>query len=199
MSPIIAIVGALMVPAFVWIAKSSTRSAYETAAYTLLHRDGDIELRRYARQTLAETPLRSSVGQNRGFRRLFEYISGRNERSEKIAMTTPVFMNGDHGAQAASMAFVVPRDVAYTLQGAPEPTSPEVTLRHVCQHHVASIRFYGYRDAGAIRASERTLRTWMDESELTPSGPSRIAYYDPPWTPRWLRRNEVQIPYEDQL
>ena len=41
--------------------------------------------------------MKAKVSSNRNFSKLFQYISGNNEKNEKIAMTTPVYMTEQNG------------------------------------------------------------------------------------------------------
>lgn len=189
---VLALLAAAAVPVVAWVGRSATRLGYETAQYEVLQREGPVEVRRYAEQTLAETPMTRDPRGRRSFGRLFDYITGANARSEKIAMTTPVFTEEPADGVAGSMAFVVPREVAGV--GAPEASSRQVALRKLAPHTVVSLRFDGGREASTMAEAEKQLRAWMARHALEPAGGPRFAFYDPPWTPRFLRRNEVQIP-----
>lgn len=190
-APVIVLAAAAAIGAL-YLLKTATRAGYESAAYEELQRQGDFELRHYAAQTLVETPMRSRTRDRGSFRRLFDYIAGDNARAQKISMTTPVFVAPGDGAQAGSMAFVLSRDVAEA--GAPATRSPDVALKRLAPQRVACLRFRGYRDEASAAAAESRLRAIMAERGLSPAGPARLAFYDPPWTPEPLRRNEIQIP-----
>ena len=69
-----------------------TGMAIEEAKYKVLEREGDFELRQYEPQIVAETLVEGDfqdVG-NEGFRRLYDYISGKNRKQQTIPMTAPV-------------------------------------------------------------------------------------------------------------
>ena len=92
--------------------------AIEQAAYKVILKEGDFELRQYEPMIVAvsaEADLRGSSG----FDKLFGYISGNNQESRKIAMTTPV-MN-DLGQENMSTAFVMPKE--YSIDSLPKPVS----------------------------------------------------------------------------
>ncbi|MGD8863795.1 MAG: heme-binding protein [Myxococcales bacterium] len=176
-----------------WVGKTVTRHGYESADYEVLRSDGDVELRRYASQVLASTEMPDDRRDRGSFRRLFRYIQGENRAGQKISMTTPVFIapagaSGERG----SMAFVMPREMAQT--GAPQASGDAVRVQREQARTVASLRFRGYRDPRAIAEAERTLRDWVAAEGLQPDGAVRLAYYDPPWTPELLRRNEIHLP-----
>ena len=50
----------------------------------------------------------------------------------------------------------------------------------------------GERQRNEKAAIER-LTTWLDGQKIAGKGAPMFAYYDPPWTPVFLRRNEVMI------
>jgi hypothetical protein len=45
-----------------------------------------------------------------------------------------------------------------------------------------------------LHQKEAELRTAMTEANLMATGPMRIARFDPPWKPGFMRHNEVIIP-----
>ncbi len=159
-------------------------SRYETAPYEVLLKEGSFEVRAYPELVLAVVS-ENTLSDNDGFREIFGYISGGNHRGEKIAMTTPVI--NEEGA----MGFVMP--VAYTLEDLPAPESPRVRLQKMKHPRVASIRFSGRATPGRMKAMEGRLRVWLEEKGYTPRGRPRLLRYNPPFTPPFLRRNEVQI------
>lgn len=171
----------LMIAALGIAACAATRAGYETAPYTVLRSDGAFELRDYPELALVATRKDSENG---SFRRLFRYISGDNAAGQKIAMTTPVFMQDD------AMAFVLPTAVA------PAPTSGEVRLEKRPAARVAVHRYSGLRSPSADADALTKLRAWMAQQGLQAGGPPFRASYDPPWTPGPLRRNEVLVPVD---
>ncbi len=160
----------------------ATRAGYETAPYRVVSRDGPVELRAYPTLRLAETPMGGD-----DFMRLFRYISRENSAGQKIAMTTPVFLNADNQSER-SMAFVLPE----TLTAPPAPKNERVTVREVTGGTFAVLRFRGARQT-AEGAAFTQLNTWLSAHAVTPLDGPKFAYFDPPWTPGFLRRNEVMV------
>jgi hypothetical protein len=130
-------------------------------------------------------------GSDGSFMRLFRYISGANKSEAKIAMTTPVFIEGQSNEAKGSMAFVMPKKLVTT--GVPDPEADQVKIRERKGGRFAVIRFAGKLDAALARKQESQLRAWMDQRELEGSETAETAGYDPPFTPGPLRRNEVLI------
>ena len=176
----LALVLALLLP-------SSLMASYETPDYKVTESDGVFEIRDYPALTLVSTPMQKR-GEDGSFMRLFRFIGGRNDRSEKIAMTTPVLMTGP---ESGVMSFVVPKAVAE--KGAPSPSNSDVTLGQVPAARYASYRFLGSSGATASEAAARKLLAWTDSKKLVVTGAPLFAYYNPPWTLWFLRRNEVLI------
>ena len=59
----------------------TSRGAYETAPYTVLEKDAKFEIRDYEKMVWIETRGYSTKDKegNNSFRKLFKYITGRNE------------------------------------------------------------------------------------------------------------------------
>ncbi|MBL3573571.1 heme-binding protein [Rhodovulum sulfidophilum] len=161
------------------------------------------ELRDYGELVVVKTAVND--GSRAAFGRLFDYISGANSGAREIAMTAPV-LNTDT-AKGAKIAMTVPvlqtqegsREMIFilpdtlTLDSAPAPTAPRVSLARIPPRRVAVVRYSGSMSNRAS-AEETRLRDWMTSKELTPTGPAEVAGYNPPWTLPSYRRNEVLIP-----
>jgi DNA gyrase inhibitor GyrI len=168
----------------------TSRAAYETAPYKVVRADGKFELRDYPALTVVETPMVCSAsGANNGFMRLFRFITGQNEAKQQIAMTTPVFMSGNDSN--ATMAFVMP--ATWKASEVPKPADGAVTVRELEAGRFAVLRFSGGRNAQNEAEAALRLRTWMAAQGLKAVSAPVYGYFDPPWTPSFLRRNEVML------
>jgi hypothetical protein len=183
--------------------------AIEEPVYEVVSDHGTYELRRYAEVILAETQVEASFDNAGGeaFRRLFRYISGDNRsrakiamtapvvqeaQSEKIAMTAPVVQQDD--GQLWRVAFVLP--ASYSWETAPEPNDELVSLRLVPARTVAALRFSGTWGENRFTGKEAELRALLAEQGWQTVGEAVYARYNPPFTPWFMRRNEVLIPVE---
>ncbi|MCP4176062.1 MAG: heme-binding protein [Fuerstiella sp.] len=170
----------------------TARSAYESAAYEVILSDEPFEIREYPQLLMATTEIRFAGRDNGGsFSRLFAYISGANENNQKVAMTTPVFMNAETQDQPGQMGFVVPASVA--TDGAPAPSDDAVELRTRVGGRFAVVRFSGQLDSSTRHDAEQCLSRWMADQGFAADGDAESAGYDPPWTPGVFRRNEVLV------
>ncbi len=170
-----------------WGCKTS-RSGYESAPYSVTLKDGDYELRDYPELTIVETSMTdANAGESSGFRKLFGYITGKNQNQESIAMTTPVFISDDR----RKMAFVLP---AKSASGqTPSPLDSSLSIKTIPAGRFAVLRFSGGRSSTLEAESLSLLRTWIAKKGLTATGSPIYGYFDPPWTPGFLRRNEVML------
>ena len=172
--------------------KITARSAYESAEYTVVESDSPFEIREYPDLLMATTNMKFKAQGNDGsFMRLFRYISGANDTEQKVAMTTPVFMETETGNKKSQMAFVLPQKVAE--KRVPEPSSEKVQIQKRVGGRFAVIRFKGRINSQSVAKAEESLRKWMKNKGLIGIGDIESAGYDPPWTPGPLRRNEVLI------
>jgi DNA gyrase inhibitor GyrI len=167
----------------------ATRGGYESAPYKVVRSNGKFELRDYPALSVVETPMANPDGSDGSFMRLFRFITGANEGKQKIAMTTPVFMSG--GPTNLTMAFVLP---AKMKPGeAPKPSDGAVTVRELPAGRFAVLRFSGGRNAKKEAETLARLKAWMEAEKLSVLSPPVYGYFDPPWTPAFLRRNEVML------
>lgn len=182
MKKLLLVLAALLVVVFCIAACSTSRAGYETAPYKVVRADGAFEIREYPQLKTATTGRGKD---NDSFMRLFRYIDGGNVNREKIAMTTPVFMVD------GNMAFVVPEK---HKADTPAPSSPQVSVDTMKAQRVAAYRFSGSRTKDSEPQALEKLKTWMQQNKMEEAGKPFSAYYDPPWTPGFLRRNEVLVP-----
>ncbi len=167
---------------------STSRAATETTEYKLIRKDGDLEIREYPTLIVATTPM-SDGEMNGSFGQLFRFITGTNAQSEKIAMTTPVLIDTAKGKR--TMSFVMPKKAVE--KGVPQPSGESVSLGKIAAARFAVLRFGGGRTAEHEEKAAGKLKAWLKARKIAVKGEPIFAYYDPPWTPVFLRRNEVMI------
>ena len=171
----------------------TVRGGYESAPYQVVSASGKFEVRDYPVLAVVETPMaRGGNGSDGSFNRLFRFITGGNEAKQKIAMTTPVFMSGNDTNR--TMAFVLPAKLK--ADEVPKPTDGAVTVRDLPAGRFAVLRFSGRRSAKQEAETLARLQTWLSTQSLKASGSPVYGYFDPPWTPASLRRNEVMLRVE---
>jgi hypothetical protein len=151
---------------------------------------GNFAVRDYPALMVVETPMtRTSKDTDGSFKRLFRFITGRNEAKQKMAMTTPVFMSGS--GSNATMAFELPAKLA--AGEVPKPTEGAVRVQEWPAGRFAVLRFRGGRNPKNEAAALQQLMDWMKAEGLSVLSPPVFAYFDPPWTPGFPRRHEVRL------
>ena len=160
--------------------------AIEKPTYKVILKEGPYEIRNYEAMIVAvsqETDLRGYTG----FNTVFNYISGMNQDSKKISMTSPVLNNLDD--QQLTTAFIMPKE--YDLESLPQPSNPNLQLKEIPKRQVAVILFSGNFDIGKLNHKINQLKEWLVEKNLDPIGPIELARYNPPFIPGFLKRNEI--------
>ena len=181
--------------------------AIEKAKYSVLEKEGNFELRKYEPYIVAETIVEGDFDEvgNEGFRRLFDYISGKNRKRQKISMTAPVSqepesekismtapVNQVRVGEKYRIAFLMP--AKYSMETLPEPLDARVKLKEVPGQLIAAFRYSGTWSRDRYQEKRIQLQTLMRQRHLEPSGEPIFARYNPPFMPWFLRRNEVLIP-----
>ena len=204
-----------MKPIFILIFSSLTLflggcavSDVKEPVFTLVKEEEGYEIRDYAPMLVAEVEVSGERDRaiNEGFRILADYIFGNNDGAADIAMTAPVTQQPAKGTAIPMTApvtqqkagdiwkvhFIMPSN--YTMQTLPKPLDTRVRIFGQDAYRAAVIRFSGFGTEKTLRAREEDLRHWMGANALRPSAPALYAFYNPPWTLPFLRRNEVIIP-----
>ena len=181
--------------------------AIEEAKYKVLEKDKKFEIRDYSPHILAEIIVEGDLEEagNKAFNMLFRYISGDNRSRKKVAMTAPVSqqpmgekikMTAPVGQRRVrekwAVSFIMP--ASYTLKTLPEPEDPNITLRQVPARRMAAVRYSGFWSEKRYLRYKLELESWIHHRNLTKVGDPIWARYNPPFTPWFLRRNEILIP-----
>lgn len=180
-------------------------SHVEQAKYKVIESHKNIEIREYAPMIVAEVEVtgKREDAIKQGFRIIADYIFGDNipakniamtapvtqTQSEKIAMTAPVIQQANNDVW--KVRFVMPE--SYTLTSLPVPKNDAVKLKKISEKRFVVIRFSGLPDHEKIQQHQQTLSAFIQEKRLKASPVATYAFYNPPWTLPFLRRNEVMF------
>jgi len=181
--------------------------AVEEAKYTVTTQNDKLEVREYEPSIVAEVIINDSFedASNKAFRKLFKYISGDNTGRNKIAMTAPVSQKAEpekiamtapvgqrKADQGWAVSFMMP--ASYTMDTIPAPDDPSVELREIPAHSAAAIRYSGTWSEKSYKKHLARLQEWMESENLEAAGEPVWARYNAPFTPWFMRRNEILIP-----
>ena len=183
-----------------------TSMAIEEPSYEVVQQLEGAEVRQYAPYVVAQV-LVSGPADDAGtqaFPILAGYIFGKNKGARKLEMTAPV-------TQAAApvklemtapvtqaeapggfiVQFVLPKGI--TLATAPEPVDPRVQLREMPARRVAVIRYSGFWSQANFDEHLGKLETALRAAQLPWAGEPKLSRYNAPFTPWFLRRNEIWL------
>ncbi len=180
--------------------------ATKEPGYQVVRKLADIEVRQYAAYAVAEVVVAGPAGDAGGqaFPILAGYIFGKNKGARKFAMTAPVTqvaapvklqMTAPVTQTAAAggfiVQFVLPEGV--TMASAPEPTDARVQLRAVVPAQMAVIRYSGFWSQSNFAEHLAKLQAAMRVAGLAWTGEPVNARYNAPFTPWFMRRNEIWL------
>ena len=190
------------------IAFSSFSAAIEKPEYKVVFVDGAVEYRLYQSFIVAETEIIGleswKDASSEGFRRLFKYITGDNNGEEKIAMTAPVQQSKLQAEDVRlnqaepltkksgwKVGFMLPS--SYSMVDAPMPEDERIEIRTVPEKLVAAIRYSGRWTTRNFDKYESRLMAALLEENIEILGESETAFYNPPFVPPFMRRNEILV------
>lgn len=188
-----------------------TLMATEEPVFDLVSKQQGFELRRYAPYLVAEVTVSGDfddVG-SEAFKILAGYIFGSNQPAtriamtapvsqrpasnsgKKIAMTAPVIQTPAKGSGAYTISFVMPAE--FTLATLPQPLDKRIQMREQAARLMAVRAYSGFWSYSNYRENLDTLIESIKAADLMPLSAPIYARYNPPFTPWFLRRNEVLV------
>ena len=185
-------------------------SDVEKPDYKVIQSEQNIEIRQYEPMIIAEVEVdgkrEDAIGD--GFRLLADYIFGNNtvqqvismtapvqqKENQKIAMTAPVQQQST--GKSWRMSFVMPSK--YSMDSLPVPNNNRVRLKEILTKKFVVIEFSGTNSNENVTEHENQLMNYIEANQIKINGSPIYAFYNPPWSLPFLRRNEVMIEINQQ-
>ena len=185
-------------------------SDVEKPDYKVIQSEQNIEIRQYEPMIIAEVEVdgkrEDAIGD--GFRLLADYIFGNNtvqqvismtapvqqKENQKIAMTAPVQQQST--GKSWRMSFVMPSK--YSMDSLPVPNNNRVRLKEILTKKFVVIEFSGTNSNENVTEHENQLMNYIEANQIKINGSPNYAFYNPPWSLPFLRRNEVMIEINQQ-
>jgi hypothetical protein len=175
------------------------KSKTDHVPYRTVRHVDDVEIRDYPDIAVARTTAPSRTA---AFGKLFRYITGANRAEEEIEMTAPVSTRGEKIPMTApvaseetdagiEMTFYLPPN--YTAEGAPRPLDESVTVDAEPGGLFAVLPFSWYATDGRVSTMRARLYGTLGDADIERDGETLLWQYDDPWTPPFMRRNEVAV------
>ena len=165
------------------LALNSQTMAYEEANYEVVKENQKYEIRKYPDRLVIET---NSIKGN-GFRKLFNYISGNNEKNQEIKMTVPVTQEIKNGNM--TMQFYLPSK--FNEDNAPKPSNSEIKVLTIEGGYYAAIKYSGRSSDKNFLKNKDILEKELKQDNIIILSPPIRASYNSPFTLPMLKRNEV--------
>ena len=185
-------------------------SNVEKPDYKVIQSEQNIEIRQYEPMIIAEVEVdgKREDAIRDGFRLLADYIFGNNtvqqvismtapvqqKENQKIAMTAPVQQQST--GKSWRMSFVMPSK--YSMDSLPVPNNNRVRLKGILAKKFVVIEFSGTNSNENVTEHENQLMNYIEENQIKINDSPKYAFYNPPWSLPFLRRNEVMIEINQQ-
>jgi hypothetical protein len=178
----------------------------QEASYDVIRKIDGVELRRYPELLLATV---SGIEDSSSFGILFDYITGSNVKRLKLSMTAPVVSSEKAAATAPAagseklamtapvvsgsrfFTFVMPK--SYTLDTLPVPSDKRVRIHVQPARDFAVLVFSGRTKTEKVDKRARELLDIVARQKIRTRGEPFLMRYNSPFTPGFMRRNEVGI------
>lgn len=162
---------------------------YESPEYRVKEKEGAFEIREYQEYYVVKYKENEDPMNSGGFQTLFRYISKNNEKEAKISMSVPVIEKKEE--EVYTMAFVLPKEHLHDI---PLPKDKRLSIEKIEEEDYATITFSGVSKSKVEKEQESKLNNWIVAKGWEITGDESMAYYNPPFTPGFLRKNEIWIP-----
>lgn len=180
-------------------------SDVEQAKYDVVEKYDHIEVRDYAPQLVAQVTVlgERQAAIREGFKIIADYIFGHNSSQSSIAMTAPVVQEaGEEIAMTAPVTqyghntswvvqFGMPAH--YTLKTLPQPKNARISIKETARKRFVAIQFSGSVSDELLKKQTESLISFMETKKMKRVSLPQYAFYNPPWTLPFLRRNEIMI------
>ena len=170
----------------------SNAMATEQLKYQTIDVNEIYEIRKYSDRLAIET---ETSNQNSNFRKLFNYISGSNEKNQEIKMTAPVTQIEKNGNM--TMQFYLPS--GFDQSNVPNPSNSEVKILNMKGGYFAAITYSGRASDKNFLKHKEILENQLKEDNISILSPPIRATYNSPFTLPLLRRNEVMFEIERNI
>ncbi len=162
----------------------SNAMAVEEANYEIIKTNEIYEIRKYSDLIVVET---ITSNENSGFRKLFNYISGANEKNQEIKMTAPVTQIKKNGN--TYMQFYLPSK--FNSKSIPNPSDANVKISKMDSGFYAVIKYSGRNSEKNFIKHRDILEKELKKNNISILSSAIKASYNSPFTLPMLRRNEV--------
>jgi hypothetical protein len=167
----------------------------EQEKYEVLREINKVEIRHYQSLVIARV---DGYGDG-GFNLLFNFITGSNRQKSKIAMTAPVVseqiaMTAPVLSESNSIAFLMPE--GFTLETTPEPLDERIKIVEITERVVAALKFSGRWSNSIFKKKSKEMLEELKKAGIKSVGSVFAMRYNGPFTPWFMRRNEVAIEVE---
>ena len=161
--------------------------------------DGEIQVKQYPVYRAATVQVTGGLADapSQGFSPLFDHIS-----SNDISMTAPVetrYPNATLQANASTEGQAAVSFLYRSLDIVPQAVAQDVQVEDIPPMMVVSLGMRGGYSYDNYTAGIARLQAWLAEHpEYVVAGPPRRFFYDGPFVPDFLKRNDIQIPVEQR-
>ena len=166
----------------------------QEVAYAVISTVDGVELRRYPELLVATV---SGMEDASSFGILFDYITGNNVKRSKLSMTAPVVSSEKLAMTAPVVSgnrfftFVMPK--GYTIETIPVPSDKRVRIHVQPARDFAVLEFSGRTRTEKVEERIRELLEILARKKRLTRGEPFLMRYNSPFTPGFLRRNEIGI------
>jgi effector-binding domain-containing protein len=166
-------------------------SNVEKPKYHVISSQENIEIRKYNPMIIALVEVQGERKEaiKGGFKILADYIFGNNKSKEDIPMTAPV--RQQKFQENWQISFIMPSE--YNMETLPQPNNKNISLKELPSKKYIVINFSGMISDQNIALHEEKLKKYTLENEMHILSSPIYAFYNPPWTLPFMRRNEIMI------
>ena len=162
--------------------------------YIIIKKLDNIEIREFKDLIYASYTPADKIDRNNSFKNVASYIFRGNNRSEEIAMTSPVVIKLHNQNE---MAFIMPNN--YTLNNLPLPNNKSIKIYKEKSSIKACIIYSGYSNSKTEKKKIESLKNTLRKYKINHRNDFEVLVYNSPWKVL-NRRNEivVSIQYEKE-